>query len=195
MTLINDGHSGESAGVDKKNRLSIAGQADSADKIASIEGRAFNVNTGVINLTSANGSAIIYVSNTTDHDLVLSHIHFHLGASTNGVGETKYVGYINPTGTITSGTDISVVNLNLGSQVSKPFDSTAKKGAEATTASSVFGTVEGLLPQPGYYEIKSNLTLPKGVGASTTIYPPTGNTSMNIVIEYICYYVDTNTGN
>ena len=187
--IIRDPEFNRGAGVDENNRLKVVGQTDSAEVTASIDGRAFFVNSGIINLTSDTKSAIIYIKNTSDRNLVLVKTTFHLSTSTGGTGNTNYYVAVNPAGTITSGgSTIVPFNVNLSKLLSDPFEGTAFKGATGLTAVSSFGEVEGILTQPGLYQIDSSITLPKGASISTLLQAPAGNTSMDVVIDYLCYY-------
>ena len=183
------------ADVDKKNRLKVVGQGVNSEVVASVEGRAFFYTSGVVNLTSANKSAITYIKNTSNQDLVLYRTTFHLGTSTGGTGDTRYHVALSPTGTVTSsGTAVTVFNVNIGKLISNTFDGTALKGAEGLTAVSSSTEVVGIYNQPGLFSIDSSIILPKGQSLSTLITPPTSNTSMNVVIDYLLYFLDAETG-
>jgi len=196
MAIIQDGTgAGNSASVDNKNRLGISGMTDSSFVTASHEGKGFFIHSGKITLTSANKSMIIYAKNTSDEDIVISRTTIHLGASTGGSGNAEYRVAINPSsGTVLTGTDgvdyntLIPFNNNLGKQSSDPFPGTARAGVEGTTAISLFGEVTGLLIAPGIYNLDSTISLPKGASVATLIVPPTGNTNMEVVIDYLVYF-------
>lgn len=135
MVKIEDGTgTGFTAQVDTKNRLKTNAIANSEGFQAARDSDAYSISSGVVNLTSASASAVLFVKNTEDRDLVIENLDINQGDQSGGPGAGRQVEIIkNPAaGTIVSaGVDVTKENKNFGS--SKVLDATAKKGVEGST--------------------------------------------------------------
>ncbi len=189
--VIKSGSSGNVANVDNKNRLNIVGQADSARVVGTKEGRTFFLHSGRKTLTSDGKSAILYVKNTSSKDLVLDTVDIVTG-STDGVGDILQYAAFNLTGgTILTNTDVTPVNVNLSKQDSDPFEGDVKSGGEGIThITSTVPEVEGMVGEDQYFRLQISTVIPRGSSLSWAIQPPAGNTSLNVVVNFWCYYID-----
>ena len=102
LTSVTDGLTSNTARVTKDGRLEIEGITRTHESQASLDGDAYIVASGTINLTSANESAILYIKNNESRDMIVSRIDVYWGVSTGGsAGEVIATITRNPTaGTI-----------------------------------------------------------------------------------------------
>lgn len=152
------------------------------------EGRAYNVNTGSITLTSANASGVLYMLNTGSTDIVITSLIYLLGTSTGGSGNINVKVYRNPTaGTLISGgTSFAAVNRDFGS--ANTLSATIKKGAEGQTVTDGSIVTESLFTSVGRQVIAVGaLVLRPGNSIALVITPQTGNTSMVTQWAFSCY--------
>ena len=125
--------------VDSTGAAQVRSTEQTRAQEAAIAGDAFNVSTGIINLTSANESALIYYKHFEDKELIIDAVI--LGIENNGTDSnpTALVKVKrNPTtGTIVSGAVAAptLYNRNFG-QVSALDNSIAYKGAEGNTVTN-----------------------------------------------------------
>jgi len=181
---IKDGSSGNIAKVDTRNRLHTDALIKTSSENENIVGNAYNINSGTINLTTATVSAILYLKNNEDRDLIIKRIFYIIGASTGGAGDIDITALRNPTaGTIVSGATDVDINSNRNNGSSKTITVDAFKGAEGNTftdGTSQLGTLQSdaliNTVEPG------TIVLPKGSSIGFNITPQTGNTSMDVQI-------------
>ena len=177
---IQDGKgTGFLAGVDTTNRLQTRTISESIFQNSSKIGSSFFLGTPLINLTTATASAIIYIENNEDVDVMLEEIFFISEASTGGVGNMfRTAWFKNPTDIL--GTLTTSLNQNFGS--SAELDVTIKFGAQGAGVSG--GTLVAALSFPiqVFNTLSTNLVLPKGTSIAITIQPPASNTSMQVQI-------------
>jgi len=138
-TIIKDGSGqGFSARVDADNRIYTRTVNENEFEHAVRNGRAFNINTEFISITTGSTSeqAILYLKNNEDNDIVLTGWFIgtaNSSGTTTGVGPLMKV-YYNPTGgsIISDASEVTVVNRQAGS--SNTFDLTVYKatGSEKT---------------------------------------------------------------
>lgn len=171
--------------VDSSNRLHTQAVTETIVESASEDGRAFNINTGTINLTTANESALLYLKNNGDRDIHISSVGYLLGNSTGGSGDVILKVIKNPTaGTVVSdaiATDI-LENKNVGSSNIITVD--AYKGGEGKTltdGSNFYYSLIAGAARP-YVISTGTVVIPKGGSIGVKVTPQTGNTSMNIQI-------------
>ena len=171
--------------IDSKGRANVYAVTETIVENAAENGDSFNVNTGTINLTSANKSALLYLKNNGEEDVVISAIGYLMGNSTGGSGDVLAEVLRNPTaGTIVSGAaavDVNV-NKNFGSSQSLTVD--AYKGAEANTFTDGEIAYKSLLPGAarGYVIATGSVVIPNGSSIGVELTPQTGNTSMDIQV-------------
>ena len=192
---IQDGTgAGFEAKVDPENRLSTTAVTTLSKNQANEEGRAFNINTLDVTLTTASKSAVFYIKNNEDDPLHIPKFTYIIGTSTGGTGDFKVEILRNPAaGTIIStATVVGIVsNRNYGS--SNILTADAFKGAEGATLTDGAKSVSTILANTGsIYSVDSGeFILAKGSSLGIEITPPTGNTSLAIQIAIECYIGNT----
>ncbi len=181
---IKDGATGNITKVDSRQRLHTDALTKTSSENETEVGNAYNINTGTINLTTATVSAILYLKNNEDQDLVIKKIFYIIGTSTGGSGDMDITALRNPTaGTIVSGATAVDININRNFGSSKTLIIDVFQGAEGNTftdGNSALGTLQGdaqvNVVEPG------TIVLPKGSSIGFNITPQTGNTSMDVQI-------------
>jgi len=179
--IIKDGTGDNySAKVDSNNRLHTKSVTETNFEDAVSMGNGYSYNTGIINLTSDNESAILYIKNNSDKIMHIQTSIVQIGKSTNGTTtDIVATSYFNPTGgTIISDASAAIVsNFNLSS--SNQFAGDTYKGAEGKTLTGGV-TLQDLFISPSREELISFLQLPKGQSIGLSFTPPSGNTSINV---------------
>ena len=178
---------GDKAGVTSDNRLKTDGITFNRAEQAVEDGDGYNINTGTINLTSANKSAVLYVKNTGDDPLIIANIIYLIGNSTGGSGDVIVTVLRNPTaGTIVSGaTDVEMAGVNRNFGSSKTLSALMYKGAEGNTLTDgdkILETILDQTPQRVPLSGVGPLDLPKGSSIGFDFTPATSNTSVNIQV-------------
>lgn len=176
---------GNKAKVDKDNRVHALSVSATVQENGAIDGNTYNINTGSINLTSSNESALLYFKNNGDNDIQVTSIGYLIGNSTGGIGDLQPKIVRNPTGgtIVSNAVDVPVlINKNFGSFNSLTVD--AYKGVEGDTLTGGEDGYYSLLPGDARaYLINTGvLQLPKGSSIGITMTPQTGNTSMNVQV-------------
>ena len=195
MGTVKAGGGGNVAEVDKNNRLQVKGVTDSSNINAALVGDGYFTTTNKVTLTSDSDSALLYVKNTSSRSLVITSTRHYLGVS-DGTGDYNPTFHVNATGgTMLTGTDgvdyntSAAINTNLGAEAQKPFEGVVRVGLEGTTQTSAAGPLFQILPSnPRLYEFVT--VLPKGASLSFGVTPPTGNTSCEVVIDVLMYFVE-----
>ena len=190
---IQDGSgSGFSAKVDSHKRLHVDSVTFGRSEQEAELGNAYNINTGVINLSAVADSAVLYVENTGDEDLVVGGLFYNLGTS-DVSGDILVTVIRNPTaGTCISdatAADMPGVNRNFGS--SKTLPALVYKGAEGKTFTDGDDVIQSIVQAPSRTVIVvGDIIVPKGSAIGVKVKPFTSNTDMDIEIELNCF-VDT----
>ncbi len=169
-----------SAHVNDDGRVEARAVSLSEQSFDSIQGDAYNVNTGNITLTNASETPIFYIKNDTeDRDLIVNRVFYSFGSSTGGSGDAFGKIYKNVTaGTILTATEFTPGNFNLGS--SKTLGVDARKGATGTTFTATASGIEFLFPAVSQRVLIAfeSIVIPRGASMLVTYTPPSGNTSM-----------------
>ena len=182
---------GYSAEVDSENRLRVFSISEQEVYNASSLGNSYNFNTGVINLTSASKSAVLYIKNNGDPDLVLTQLSYSMGNSTGGAGDVLVTVLRNPTtGTIISNAvdmEVGGVNRNFGS--SKIITTDSYKGTEGYTFTNGVKIIDTIIDQaPVRVAVElGGISIPKGSSIGIEITPATSNSNVNIVLDASIY--------
>ena len=186
---IKDGTgTGNLARVDKENKLAVRAVQETEFEKAVLGGRAFNINTEFLTITSDTEHALLYLQNNEDLPLIVSAWFIGTDAGTNGANLGLVRTYYNPTGgtIISGGTDVTAVNRNAGN--SRVLNADIKSGGQGftftgqdtpavlyqtqTVSSRVFGNVF--------------LVLPKGSSLVAT-YDPNGAETIGIYTGFQVY--------
>ena len=189
--IIKDGTgTGLTAKVSSEHRLFTDSVNRTKSENASTHGDAYNINTGDITLTTANESAVLYVVNNEDEDLIVSTVIFLIGNSTGGTGDLVASIFSGPTaGTIVSdASDVEMkANKNFGSN--KTLTADAFKGDEGKTLTD--GTVafrSRLNGASKQYSIGTgDIILPKGASIGIKITPQASNTNTTLQVALATY--------
>ena len=172
-------------GVTNEKRIMTDALVESLLEHAASEGRSFNINTGTISLTTATKSAVLYLKNNGDNDLLIKSIGYLIGNSTNGVGDLIPEVIINPSeGTIVSDETPVDININKNFGSSKTLAVDAYKGGEGKTITDGGLAYGSLLSSDAVrYIIATGLIiLPKGASIGINITPQASNTAMDLQV-------------
>jgi len=153
---------------------------------------AYNVNTGVVNLTSANKSAILYFKNTGINPIEIESLFYLIGNSTGGTGDMLISVLRNPTaGTIVSTASDVEMNQNRNFASSNQLTANAYKGAEGNTFTDGDKVIESIFNQsPSRAAISVGIIrLEKGNSIGIDITPGTSNTSLDVEFAISLYEV------
>jgi stress response protein SCP2 len=187
--IIKDGvGTGNQAQVDTTNRLRTRTVSATESEEAAKEGNAFNLNTGVITLTSANESAVMYVKNNDSDTFHIESIALGIDNATGITAGDQFKITIvrNPTvGTIVSdAVDVDInVNRNFGSV--DTITSDVYKGGEGKTLTDGIDALLLYQGDSGRLFAGITLMLPKGTSIGIKIDPPAGNTSVDCYVALI----------
>jgi len=185
---IRDGKGqGYLAAVNRKNQLITRATALNQHTKSTIDGNYYEAYTGLITLTNASETGIIYIKpGLSDRILVVDKVFVDIWASTGGTGGGYIKYYKNPT--ITGGTTILPVNTNFSLQ--NNLEGTFYKNLTTMTGGTPWWT--------GYFDAGSSVVIdeekfciPEGYGFGISITAPSGNTSMILNINIATYIIDT----
>lgn len=192
--IIEDGNgTSTQAKVNKKSRLYTFAVTEEKSRNATSDGRSYNINSGSIELTSANESGVFYIKNNENNDLHIDTVVVICGASTGGASTDDVIVEIirNPTaGTLISGASAVSVNANRNFGSSSTLTVDAYKGAEANTVTDGDLYILSLLQPASRVPFDIDALLPKGSSLAVTINPPASNTSMDVMVAVVCYLED-----
>jgi len=178
--------------VDANNRAHIQAVNVPVNQNATKNGDSYNINTGVITLTDAVQTPILYLKNNGDKDLHITAIDVGIGPSTGGSGGIPVVTIIrDPTaGTIVSNAIDVDINSNRNFGSSKTLVVDAFKGATGNTMTD--GTDHILIFQATNSRSLTPIdeVLDKGSSLGIKITPQTSNTSMDVYGALICHLDD-----
>lgn len=166
------------AKVDPKNQLHTRAVSTPVGVQAAIDGRAYNLNTGKIAVTSGT-SAILYFYNGESTDFVIEAIAFGVtNGSPTDIGEVFFIN--NPTaGTIISNATDGDMKQNRNAGSSNALLTTTKfyKGVDGATATG--GSAAALFFQGDNGRLFANFpfVVPKGNSIALT-YEPNGSVSV-----------------
>jgi len=186
--ILKDGTgSGYQMRIDGNNRAHVQAVTIPENEFATENEDSYNLNTGVITLTSDSETPVMYVKNNDTRDLHIRAIAVGLGPTTGGSGGIPVIKMIrNPKdGTITSGSDIAVSsNRNFGS--AKALVADQKVGATGLTMTG--GTDHLILFQGAGDRLLASIdeVIPVGSTVGITVTPQSGNTSMDVYAALIC---------
>lgn len=199
---IKNGGSGVDIGahVDKNEQLHVRSITETEVQDAVRKGNAYNINTGIIGLTSTTESGVLYFKN--DESPVNGESSFVIDAIAVGIdnqgtqaGACHITVVRNPTGgTLISGaTDVDMnQNRNFGSSNTLATTTAAYKGAEGNTVTG--GDDIALFYQNagtrGYYTV--DLEIPKGSSIAIKIDTQTTAGTTNLYCAIIGHRVDGN---
>lgn len=190
MAIIQDGGTGKSAAIDNTARLSTRSVQQSETENATDAGDSYNINTGLVTLTTAGESGVFYLSTNEDKNVHIDSVVVIMGPSTGGsaTDTTRIRFYRNPTaGTLISGASAVDDNENRNFGSSKVLDSTAYKGAEGNTITDGAVIIESLVSPGSRVAFSIDLVLTKGDAIAVSLEPNDSNTSMKTMVAAVLH--------
>jgi len=189
--MILDGTgTGKLAKVDNENRLRTYSIVQSSLEHSVDEGNGYFIHTGVITLTDAAETPILYLKSNETRDLIIDSLFIGLGTSTNGTATVQATITVvkNATaGTIVSGATAVDINSNRNFGSNKALSADAYKGATGNTMTD--GSDHIIMYQEDFTQIEYNLTeeLTPGSSIGVKLTPPTSNTSLPCYAAIVCH--------
>lgn len=164
-----------------KDQLLVFGTTQTEQEQATDDGEAYNINSGVIGLTSSTASGVLYFKNNETKAFVVDTLIIGIGSAgtTSDVSTVTWID--NPTaGTLISGASAVPVNRNRFSGSSNALtDSLAYKGAEGNTVTDGDDWGYAFVGSPRT-SIPLGLELPKGRAIAITIDTNTTSGTTNV---------------
>lgn len=191
---IKDG-SGSSflAKVNKSNQLETSAVISDIALERNESGDAYNLNTGIITITDAVETPLIYFKNNETEDFIIEAVALGMFNSTGGSSTANvFATFIrNPTtGTIISNANNVDINSNRNYGSSKTLSVDAFKGATGNTLTNGSDHILVRISAGSRSLIGINEVIPKGSTFAVKIKPPTSNTSMDMYVAIIGYLHD-----
>jgi len=191
---VDDGTgAGYSAKVNKNKELHVFSVGVTESEYANRQGDAYNINTGLITLTNAVDTPVLYIKNNETRDLQITAEVFGLKTSTGGTAtETVDITVVkNPTaGTTISNANAVDINSNRNYGSPKTLLADTYKGATGETMTD--GDDHLFIFSPDFSRVFATIdeVVPQGKSIGVKIKPPTSNTSMPVYVAAICHLVD-----
>lgn len=165
---------------------------------SSKSGDAFNINTGLITLTSSAAHAVLYVKNTSQtQQMVIQDFFYILGNNTGGSGDGLVYILRNPSlGTIvTTATDVEI-QVNRNFSATNPLNFNAYKGFQDATFTDGTKFLETILnSSTGRVAVpQGNVLLSNGNSVGIVYTPPAGTTDQDVEFAMNIYFRDPNLG-
>ena len=196
MSTIDDGTgTGFSLRIDGSNRAKIEGVTKSIGQAASEREEGYNINSGLVTVTTVDEQGILYMKNNETRDIHITNTVLIFGPSTSGVTTDTIRAriYKNPTaGTLVSeaieaDTDS---NRNFGSGDTLSIDAFKGDGSSTITDGSVH--IESLISPGNRVPFPIEMILRKGNSIAITVEAPDSNTSMKCMVAIVCHLADLN---
>ena len=174
---IRNATNGQRAKVSSSGRLWTYSSTETIEQTATEEGDAWNLNTGVISLTDASESAVMYVKNTSSIPFFISSIAVSIDTLDAPTARSLITLVRNPTGgTIISGASNAAMIQNRDFGSNKQFVGDVFKGAQGSTITGgndvalfhsgsnqrLFATINFYLPQGTSTALKIDLNNANG---------------------------------
>lgn len=168
--------------VGNSNRLFTESTTRSEREEQAINGEAYIIGTGFVNLTASTTSAVLYFKNNEDVDLVIT--RFLIGVKKSSGGTENFITgiiYKNPTSMVSgTGNPLAINNVNFGSSNTINADSEiGQQGALLAGGSAYLATVA---PTENLTAEDASTIIPKGSSIGVFITPPPSNTSVEVSI-------------
>jgi hypothetical protein len=169
------------AKVTRDNELLIHGSTETHLSEAVGNGRAWNLGTGYLTLTSANASDILYLKNTGIEDLSIDLYVVLTKASTGGAGGEVLVEILrNPTaGTVISDAN-SLTPVNMDFSAAATIFGDMYYGGEGKTLTGHTQSLNSKTTDNNRLLLGILTKIPQGASVGMRVTPPTGNTSMDV---------------
>lgn len=189
MSTVTNGRNGNVATVDNSGRLHNFSVTRTASEQSTIDASAYNINTGLITLTTAGESGMIYYKHGESVEFDITSIVVIMGPSTGGAttDTTRVRVYKNPTtGTLISGATAVDINSNRHfSSADTLSESLAYKGAEGNTITDGSIHIDSLASPGNRIPFPISETLAKGNSIAVSLEPNDSNTSMKCMLAIV----------
>lgn len=185
MQIEDGAGSGRKLKINNQNRAQTQSVTRNAEESASLDGDLYLCGSGPVSLTSGNESAVFYLKNNEDRDLIIKNFTLtssEMTGAANGVFLLRL--YKNPDG-ISGGTDIAPSNVNFGS--SRVLDADSQFGAEGSTITNGVLSGSTYMPQKSFVSSGLSWVMPKGSSFCISVQPDASNTSVNVNVFVDAY--------
>ena len=191
---IKSGDSGQVARVDSNKRIHAHAVSLPENEKATEDEDSYNINSGLLTLTTADESGILYVKNNETRNLHISGIVTIFGPSTNGVAtDTVHVRIYKgiTAGTLQSEAVAAPIQSNRNFGSSDTLTADMYKGGEGKT---ITGTshIESLVSPGNRVFFAIDEILQKGNSIAISYEPQDSNSSMKVMAAVICHLEDPN---
>jgi len=168
--------------VSNSNRLFTESVSRTEREEEALLGEAYILGSGFVTLTGTSTSAVLYLKNNEDDDLVIT--RFLIGVKKSSGGTENFITgiiYRNPTSMVSgTGNPLIINNINFGSSNNVDVDSEiGQTGALLAGGSAYLSTVA---PTENLTSEGASTILPKGSSIGVFITPPAGNTSIDVSV-------------
>lgn len=192
MIIENGVGNGNTAKVDKGNRVhTFSTTFDEANR-ANIQGDAYNINTGDITLTNATETPVLYVKNNEARNLIVDLIVVGFKTSTGASpDDLDFTVVRNPTaGTIVDNATAVAINSNRNFGSSNTLTVDAYKGATGNTMTGGDDHIYVYGNDDTRTGLSINEVIPGGKSIGIKIQPPASNSSMTMYAAIVCHLED-----
>lgn len=195
MIIENGVGSSQKLRVNDNNEAHTYSVTVTEEEFSNKRGDAYNINTGLITLTDAVDTPVLYIKNNENRNLIIKAEVFGLGTSTGGTAtETVDITVVrNPTaGTTISNANNVDINSNRNYGSSNVLSADVYKGATGETITD--GDDHLFIFSPDFSRVFATINeiIPQGKSIAVKIQAPTSNTSMPVYVAAICYLEDPN---
>lgn len=115
ITIVDGKGSGREAAVNKANQLDVHSESLPESSAATIRGDAYNMNTGLVSMTDAVVTPLMYLKNTQDEPYLLTHFAIGAGIVASATAPINVTMIRNPTSVDFSTAMSQNQNRNFGS--------------------------------------------------------------------------------
>ena len=168
--------------VSNANRLYAESVIRTEREEESLLGEAYIVGSGFVTLTGTSTSAVLYLKNNEDSDLVIT--RFLIGVKKSSGGTENFITgiiYQNPTSMVSGTTNPLIINnVNFGSSNTVDVDSEIGQTGALLVGGSAYLSI--VAPTENLTSESASTILPKGSSIGVFITPPAGNTSIDVSV-------------
>lgn len=191
MALIKDGTgSGSGAKVNANNRLYVNAISQTEAESATELGNSYNINSGVVSLTGATNSTVMYLKNNELVDLHVRSIEIGIGSGAQS--DSAIIAIIrNPTlGTIIDNAVVAPINQNRNFGSSKLLTADAYTGVDGDTLTDGNTIVSFFQTVSETFRPVVDLILTKGDSIGIKIDPNLSSGSVNVCVSLVAQIED-----
>lgn len=189
MSIFLDGKGrGFTASVGPDNRMLVDAVTLRGEENAIRSGLGWQIASGAVSFSGDATSAVLFIENLGERDLVLDRVALIIGTSTGGAGDWEFRTIRNPTGgtIISNALQAGISNSNHGSQ--RLPDASCYRGIEGDTLTDGGGVALPVKQSESRTVYPLGRRLPLGSSIGWTLKPPTGNTAaVGVVVGHFYY--------